>query len=191
MNKVAIYTDGACRGNGKAISDGGYGAVILAEEELKICGEKILQYRLFGCKKNTTNNEMEISAVISALDSLKNQHDLANIEITIHSDSAYIVNCMNDKWYKKWLNNGWRTSKGTKVENKHLWEKLLNMNELFKRVNYKKVKGHSDDLYNDMADELANMGIDYYLENEKLFVSKEIPYKIIEFNSSESLDVSF
>ena len=146
--KIVIYTDGACSNNQERINSGGWGAVLLYKDHYK---------ELFGGEKNTTNNRMELMAIIKALEELKTD----KIPVSIHSDSAYIMNCFKDKWYEKWRKNGWQNSKKQPVENKDLWEKLLDLAENkigLDKITWVKVKGHSGDKYNELADALARKG---------------------------------
>ncbi len=127
---ITIYTDGACKENernddGVAIGRGGWAYVILDQpdqaDELSII--------MSACNTvvGTTNQEMEIIAAAEALTALRNHefHDYSNMKITLYSDSAYLINCLNDKWYLKWLSNDWKNSKGKAVLNREAWEKLL------------------------------------------------------------------
>lgn len=109
---VNIYADGACSGNQNDENTGGWGAVLTYGTHNK---------ELYGGEINTTNNRMELTALISALEALNRQ----GLNINVFSDSSYVVNCMKQSWYKKWLVNGWRTSGKTAVENRDLWERLL------------------------------------------------------------------
>ncbi len=128
MKILKIYTDGACSGNQNETNIGGWGAILEFGEARK---------ELYGGEINTTNNKMEMTAVIEALSALKK--DGQNIQI--FSDSSYVMDCFRQKWYIAWQKNGWKTSKKTPVENKELWEKLL---ELISHhtVNFYRVKGH-------------------------------------------------
>lgn len=137
MKEIVVYTDGACSGNP---GPGGWAALLLFGEHKK---------ELSGGEKNTTNNRMEIMAVIQALKSLKEP-----CMVKVHSDSAYVVNCFQQGWYKSWLKNGWKNSKKQPVENQDLWKELLKLMEGH-QVEYIKVKGHSDNEYNNRCDELA------------------------------------
>ncbi|QSX06893.1 ribonuclease HI [Sedimentibacter sp. zth1] len=147
MDKIIIYSDGACSNNQSEKNFGGYGAVLIYKDNVK---------KVYGGEINTTNNVMELTAIIKALEMLKRK----DIPVEVYSDSAYIVNCINNKWYVNWRKNGWKTSKKTPVENKQLWEKLLLQIESLKIFNIIKVKGHAGDTYNEMADELARRGAD-------------------------------
>ncbi|MDQ0115059.1 ribonuclease HI [Paenibacillus harenae] len=141
MKEVMIYTDGACSGNP---GPGGWGAVLFY-------GSK--QKEISGGEKHTTNNRMEIQAVIEGLSLLKEP-----CTVKVYSDSAYVVNCFQKGWIHGWLRNGWKNSKKDPVENQDLWKALW---ELMKThtVEYVKVKGHSDNEWNNRCDELAREAI--------------------------------
>lgn len=141
MREVEIYTDGACSGNP---GPGGWGAVLMYGQHIK---------EMSGAERNTTNNKMELQAAISALSSLKEA-----CKVTLYSDSAYLVNCFKQGWYKGWLKNGWKNSKGQPVENQDLWKALLRLMEIH-QVEYVKVKGHADNKWNNRCDELATGAI--------------------------------
>lgn len=179
MRILKIYTDGACSGNQNETNIGGWGAVLEFGEARK---------ELYGGERNTTNNKMELTAVIEALAALKKDSQT----IQIFSDSSYVMECFRQKWYVSWQKNGWMTSKKTPVENRELWEKLL-MFTAKHSVSFYRVKGHvnlehpntnTEKLYakfrewngasftyedfcyitqmNNRADELANIGMDAY-----------------------------
>ncbi|WP_138755824.1 ribonuclease HI [Paenibacillus sinopodophylli] len=141
MKDVMIYTDGACSGNP---GPGGWGAVLFFG---------VHQKEISGGEKYTTNNRMEIQAVIEGLSILKEP-----CLVKVYSDSAYVVNCFQKGWIKGWLRNGWKNSKQEPVENQELWKALW---ELMKKhnVEYIKVKGHSDNEWNNRCDELAREAI--------------------------------
>ncbi|TVX88316.1 ribonuclease HI [Paenibacillus agilis] len=141
MKQVLIYTDGACSGNP---GPGGWGAVLLFG---------VYRKEISGGEKHTTNNRMEIQAVIEALKAL-NEPCL----VKLYSDSAYVVNCFQQGWIYNWMKNGWRTSKGLAVENKELWQELWQLMRKHK-VEYIKVKGHSDNELNNHCDFLAREAI--------------------------------
>ncbi len=145
MDKILIYSDGSCSNNQSKENFGGYGAVLIYKDNVK---------EIYGGEKNTTNNIMEMTAVIKSLEALKNK----NIPVEVYSDSAYIVNCINNKWYVNWRKNGWKTSKKDPVENKELWEKMLFLIDSLLDFKIIKVKGHAGDTYNELADELARKG---------------------------------
>ncbi len=137
MEKVTIYTDGACSGNP---GPGGWGAILMCQGKKKeISG---------GCK-NTTNNIMEITAVIEALKLLK-----YTCEVDLYSDSAYVVNTFKQKWIDNWKKNNWKTASKEPVKNKELWQELDKLTQIHK-VKFHKVKGHSDNEFNNRCDELA------------------------------------
>ena len=139
--KVIIYTDGACSGNP---GPGGWGAILMYKNAKK---------EISGGNKSTTNNIMEITAVIEALKCLK-----VESEVQVYSDSAYTVNAFNQKWIYGWMKNGWKTSNGDNVKNKELWQELYSLTQKHK-VEFIKVKGHADNEYNNRCDELARNAI--------------------------------
>lgn len=144
---IQVWTDGACSGNpGK----GGAAAVIRYSNNTV----KELTFH----EEQSTNQRMEIKAVIIAISEiLKVSHTEKNVEI--YSDSAYVCNCINQQWYKKWFENGWINSKKESVANRDLWENLFEgLGELQKehKVTFIKVKGHSgENIWNERADRLA------------------------------------
>lgn len=131
MKTVIIFCDGACSGNGKETNVGGWGAVLKYKDQVK---------ELCGGAHMTTNNIMELTAAIEALKQLNSK----NIQVSVYSDSAYVVNCFNNGWYHKWRMNGWLTSKKEPVENRMLWEELITLVESFEKVSFYKIKGHLD-----------------------------------------------
>ena len=141
MKEVTIYTDGACSGNPGA---GGYGVVLMygaAKKELSEGYEK------------TTNNRMEILAVIRGLEALKEP-----CRVILYSDSKYVVDAIEKGWVVKWKQNGWMRNKKERASNVDLWEQLLVM--LAKhQVKFIWVKGHADNPWNERCDELARMAI--------------------------------
>ena len=139
--KYTIYTDGACSGNP---GPGGWGAVIFDNNNK--------QKNISGSEENTTNNRMELSAAIMALKEVN-----TNSEITIYTDSTYVKNGITE-WVLKWKENGWKNSNKEPVKNKDLWEKLESLCEQH-IVNWKWVKGHASNKYNNLADELATKAI--------------------------------
>ena len=141
LQEVTVYTDGACSGNP---GPGGWAAVLIYQDTHK---------ELSGGDKVTTNQRMELTAALEALRSLKRP-----CRVFLHSDSAYLINCFRQKWYESWLRNGWRNSKGEPVQNRDLWEGLL---EQVKRheVQFEKVKGHAGVDLNERCDELARAAV--------------------------------
>ena len=177
MTILKIYTDGACSGNQNATNVGGWGAILEYGEHTK---------ELHGGEVNTTNNRMELTAVIEAFRTLKRP----GLRAEVYSDSSYVMNCFRQGWYKSWEKNGWKTSQKKPVENRELWQELLSLVRQHD-VRFYRVKGHvsvdadaskldalyskfrqwngstftyEDFLYvtkmNNRADELANIGID-------------------------------
>ena len=139
--KYKIYTDGACSGNP---GPGGWAAVILVNNEIK--------EMFFGNEKNTTNNQMELLAPIKAIEKFKKKS-----EISIFTDSTYVKDGITN-WIKKWEKNGWRTASKKPVKNKELWKKLQNLSSKHS-IKWIWVKGHAQDKYNNLVDELAQGAI--------------------------------
>ena len=141
MKKVQIFTDGACRGNpGK----GGWGALLQFDgEEREICGGETL----------TTNNRMELRAAIEALKALKH-----TCEIDVTTDSSYVKNGIT-QWLAKWKTNNWLTSNRKPVKNIDLWQELDKLTQKH-NIRWHWIKGHSGHIGNEIADKLANKGID-------------------------------
>lgn len=139
--KIIIYTDGACSGNP---GPGGWGAILMYKGAKK---------EISGGKKDTTNNVMEITAVIEGLKQLKKQS-----EVQVYSDSSYVVNTFKQGWIYNWMKKGWRTASGEPVKNKELWQELYNLTQKHK-VEFIKVKGHSDNEFNNRCDEMAREAI--------------------------------
>ena len=135
--KVIIYTDGACSGNP---GPGGWGAILMYKSAKK---------EISGGMKNTTNNIMEITAVIEALKCLKVESD-----VQVYSDSAYTVNAFKQGWIYNWMKNGWKTANKEPVKNKELWQELYDLTKMHK-VEFIKVKGHADNEFNNRCDEMA------------------------------------
>ena len=177
MGYLNIYTDGACSNNQEKNNFGGYGAILEYGSVKK---------ELYGGEKNTTNNRMEMKALLNAFGAITKEGQ----KIRVFSDSAYLMNCFKKKWYKEWQKNGWKTKSGKPVENRDLWEKLIFYLDSH-HISFYKVKGHvnlngnketllslyetfkehngkgftyDDFIYitemNQRADELANWGID-------------------------------
>ncbi|NLW92018.1 MAG: ribonuclease HI [Syntrophomonadaceae bacterium] len=142
MKQINIYTDGACSGNP---GPGGWGAVLFYGEHTR---------ELSGGEENTTNQRMELTAVIEALRALK----VTGWQVTVHTDSAYIVNAFRQNWIDNWQSNGWRNSKKEAVANQDLWKELI---QLMKKnqVKIEKVKGHAGDRWNERCDELARAAV--------------------------------
>ena len=177
MAILRIYTDGGCAGNQSDHNFGGWGAILEFGEHKK---------ELYGGEANTTNNRMELTAVIEAFKALKKTGQY----VQVFTDSSYVANCFREKWYESWEQNKWRNAAKKSVENQELWKELLALVRQH-NVTFYRVKGHVnlnskstnfDKLYekfvewnstafsfedfqyvtkmNNRADELANMGID-------------------------------
>lgn len=138
---VHIYTDGACRGNP---GPGGWGVVLRFATS---------QQTLYGGTAQTTNNRMELIAVIRALESLTQR-----AEIYLHSDSKYVLQGITE-WLPNWKRRGWKTANGHAVKNIELWQRLDALSQQH-TIQWRWVKGHSGDKDNELADQLANKGID-------------------------------
>ena len=146
MNQVVIYTDGACKGNP---GPGGWGALLRAGQvEKELCGGEL----------NTTNNRMELKAVIEALQALKRPCDVA-----LYLDSQYVRKGITE-WITGWKAKGWRTASKEPVKNVDLWQRLdALVHGGTHRISWHWVKGHAGDPGNDRADALANKGVDVAL----------------------------
>ena len=139
MDKVEIYTDGACKGNPVP---GGWGALMIAGDHRK---------EIFGGERNTTNNRMELKAVIEALGALKRP-----CEVVIHTDSQYVQKGISE-WIHNWKLRGWKTAAKEPVKNADLWQ-ALDAAQAQHKVEWRWVKGHAGHDGNERADELANRG---------------------------------
>ncbi len=148
MKQVTLYTDGACSGNPGA---GGYGAILIF---------KGIERELSGGEPSTTNNRMEIYAVIAGLEKLKEHCD-----VTVYSDSAYTVNAFNEGWIYGWMKNGWKKADGKAVLNAELWKRLYALTQQH-TVRFVKVKGHADNEYNNRCDALAREAIKKMKESQ-------------------------
>ena len=141
MEEVTIYTDGACSGNP---GPGGWGAILMYKD---------IKKEISGGKKDTTNNVMELTAVIEALKLLKYP-----CKVNLHSDIAYVVNVFLHTVIMKWQKNNWKTADKKDVKNKELWQELISLTNIH-NVSFFKVKGHSDNEFNNRCDELARKAI--------------------------------
>ena len=139
--KYKIYTDGACSGNP---GPGGWAAIILVNNKIK--------KMFFGSEKNTSNNQMELLAPIKAIQKFKKKS-----EISIFTDSTYVRDGITI-WIKQWEKNGWKTASKKPVKNKELWKKLKNLSSKHS-IKWIWVKGHAQDKYNNLVDELAQGAI--------------------------------
>ena len=137
LKRVDIYSDGACSGNP---GPGGWGTVLLFGPHIK---------EMSGGEPHTTNNRMELLGAIRGLEELTER-----CAVRLHSDSAYVINCFKQGWYRNWQRNGWRNAAKQPVENRDLWEQIVALASKHD-VEWVKVKGHSDDKWNNRCDELA------------------------------------
>ncbi len=154
MKKVEIYTDGACKGNP---GPGGWGALLRYGKHEK---------KMYGGELDTTNNRMELMAAIEALRALKKP---CQVELT--TDSSYVKNGIQS-WLDNWKAKGWKTASKKPVKNKDLWQALDQEVERH-QVNWHWVKGHSGHAENEIADELANLGVDKILAEQDLIEARK------------------
>lgn len=136
---IEIYTDGACSGNP---GRGGWAAIIIYEKKIE---------KIAGSSNDTTNNRMELIAVISAIKYVRDKN------LRIYTDSKYTKDGI-EKWISNWKKNGWKTTSKQNVKNIDLWKQLDQLNQ-DKNINWRWVKGHSENKYNNMADKLARSQI--------------------------------
>lgn len=145
---IKFYTDGAVSNNGNNNAIGSWAFILIIENEVFFEESK----KVIGA----TNQQMELMAAIKACDYIKNYYIDNNIENTyeIISDSAYLINCYEQNWWKNWQNNGWKNASKKPIANKELWEELI---PYFKNKNitFKKIKGHNGDSFNEQVDKLA------------------------------------
>ena len=137
IKSVDLYTDGACSGNPGI---GGYCAILIYNGIEKV---------ISGYEINTTNNKMELLAVIKGLQCLKEP-----CKVNLYSDSQYVIDAFNKSWLDSWLINGWKTSNKKEVKNVDLWKILVELTKIHS-VNFIKVKGHADNEYNNRCDKIA------------------------------------
>lgn len=140
--QVEIYTDGACSGNP---GPGGWGAILLYGPHEK---------EISGFEAMTTNQRMELTAAIKALESLKRP-----CRVKLYSDSAYLINAFTQGWIENWRRNGWLNAQKKPVSNADLWRRLEDLAEIHE-IQWIKVKGHSDNKYNNRCDALARAAIE-------------------------------
>lgn len=154
---INVYTDGACSGNPGA---GGWAALLLIKSANSETNKKE-KVVIKGGEKHTTNNRMELTAVVEALKFIyKNLKDY-KFNIKIYSDSSYIVNSINGNHLLKWQNNGWKTTKDTDISNRDIWESLIKLDDKLS-PEYNLVKGHSTNKFNNYVDEVAVKERDKY-----------------------------
>ena len=138
---ITIHTDGACSGNP---GPGGWGSILMFGDYRK---------EISGFQNDTTNNIMELTAVIEALKLVKEP-----CTIDVYSDSAYVVNAFLQGWITNWIKKNWKTADGSPVKNKELWQELYNFTKVHD-ITFHKVKGHADNEFNNRCDELARNAI--------------------------------
>ena len=148
MKNVTIYTDGACSGNP---GPGGWGCVLIYKDVPK---------KMSGYSEKTTNNQMELFAVIEALKALKEP-----CFVDLYSDSAYVCNAFLQKWIDNWQQNGFRTANKKPVQNVELWKELITLCKVH-QVTFHKVKGHADNALNNECDRLATTEIANHIKND-------------------------
>ncbi len=140
MDKVTIYTDGGCSPNPGA---GGWGAVLLSAKHN-------VEKHIYGSEAESTNNRMELTAAIKSLETLKRP-----CKVEFHTDSQYLQKAFTQGWIEKWQKNNWRTAHKKAVLNQDLWEKLIEMTKIHD-IEWKWVKGHSNNKYNEICDQLVH-----------------------------------
>ena len=166
MTFLNIYTDGACSGNQSEENFGGFGAILEFGEHRK---------EIYGGEQNTTNNRMEMTALLRAFEAIKKESQ----RIKIFSDSSYLINCFKEKWYENWKQNGWKTAGKKPVENQDLWEALLPYLEKH-QIQFYRVKGHIN--LNSKSLNLDALYNDFTSTNGKGFSADEFKY-IVEMNN--------
>ena len=147
---VDLYTDGACSQNGTWL--GGYGAIL-------ICGGH--EKEISGYRENTTNNQMELLAVIEGLKALKTK-----VDVTVYTDSAYVHNAFANGWIEMWYKSGWKTSQNKPVANQELWQELIDLCSKH-NVSWEKVQGHADNVLNNRCDKLATEQIKLHAKDKE------------------------
>jgi len=141
MDKVEVFTDDACKGNP---GPGGWGALLVVGDKKK---------ELFGGEPNTTNNRMELTAIIEALSVLNRP-----CEVVLHTDSQYVLKGITE-WIEGWKARGWKTAAKTPVKNVDLWL-TLDAEQARHHIEWRWVRGHSGHAGNERADALANLGVE-------------------------------
>ncbi|MDC6267259.1 ribonuclease HI [Lysinibacillus fusiformis] len=159
MEKIIIYTDGACSGNQNETNFGGWGVVLRQGKNTK---------KLFGGAVNTTNNKMELQGAIEGLKALNK----TNIPVELYSDSNYVIQGITT-WIHGWKKKGWKNASKKPVENKELWIELDRLKSKFKDIQFIKVKGHNGVELNELADDLASKGVDLARNGESKETTKE------------------
>ena len=166
MKTVNIYTDGACAGNQNESNLGGWGCVLEYNgREKELCGGE----------ENTTNNRMELTALIEGLSALRE----SGLKLRIFSDSSYLVNCFRSRWYLSWQKNGWKNSRKKPVENRELWEKLLALLEE-NAAEFYLVKGHQN--LKEGGEKANSIAYRRFTENNGGFDYAEFE-KVVDYNN--------
>jgi ribonuclease HI len=140
-----IFCDGATSGNGKADAPGGWAYVVLSD------GIPMLSDS--GGERGTTNQRMELTAALQACEAIEAIDPFATVKL--YSDSAYLIRCFKENWWKNWRANGWKNSKKEPVANQDLWEKLIYFFMKAPGYEFIKVKGHAGNVYNEQVDKMA------------------------------------
>lgn len=153
LTQVTIYTDGASRGNGSEDAIGAYGALLQVKK-----GDLFHNKEISEAFKGVTNNQMELMAVVKALELLK-----FPCRVTIYTDSKYVCDAINKRWLDKWIVSHWKTSTKKPVANKDMWQRLEELLKIHV-VNFEWVKGHADNEGNIKADLLCNEAMDNYIK---------------------------
>ncbi len=157
MKEVILYTDGACSDNPGA---GGYAAILRYRDKERV---------ISGGEPDTTNNRMELLAVINGLKLLKER-----CSVTVYSDSSYVINGFELGWLNSWMKNAWRTADNKPVKNLELWQELITLCGLH-LVSFVKVKGHADDEYNNRCDKLARAEVEKLLKQNPPDKQGDVP----------------
>lgn len=134
--EVHLYTDGSCKGS---LGHGGYASIVKETNQI-VCGNAT----------ETTNNKMELTAVIRGL-----AHLPEDSKVVVFSDSQYVINAFNKKWIPNWKRNGWKTASGQPVKNQDEWQQLIAEKERHSSVKFVWVKGHNGDEFNEIVDDIA------------------------------------
>lgn len=163
---IELWTDGSCKNNGKDNPRGGWAFIFKSEDNE--------EYWAYGSnnEKNVTNNIMEIKAILYGLNFIKSQNIAPNIIVNVYSDSANILNCYKQQWYKTWIKNGWKTANKKPVKNKELWEELIKYFDM-PNIHFNKVPGHCGVQYNEYVDSMAQCAAQELRYNNLAFNTKE------------------
>ena len=166
MTPLKIYTDGACSGNQNDENFGGWGAILEYGSHQK---------EIFGGEPDTTNNRMEMTALLRAFEAVTKEGQ----SIKVFSDSSYLVNCFKERWYENWLKNGWKTSGKKPVENQDLWESIIPYLSRHK-IQFYRVKGHIN--LNSKKLDIDRLFDDFLESNGSFFSIDDFKY-IVEMNN--------